>query len=184
MAKLAYLRVSAIDQNLARQEAMAEEWQVDKIFSEKKSGKDAERPALKEMLAYAREGDILHVESISRLARSTRDLLNIVDILNKKGVAFVSRKEALDTTTPAGRFMLTVFAALAELERESTALRREEGLAAAKKAGVKLGRPPVAVPKEFPAIVEEFKAGRLTAAVAAKRAGMSRTSFYRLVGAQ
>lgn len=180
MAVVFYARVSAVDQNLARQEILAKEVKADKVFSEKLSGKDMSRPALKAMLEYVRDGDVLHVESISRLARSTRDLLTIVDSLVKKGVALVSHKEALDTQTPTGRFMLTVFAAIAELERESIALRREEGIAAAKRAGVRVGRPPLQVPKDFPKVVSDWRAGRISTQQAVTAAGISRTSFYRL----
>ena len=90
---------------------------VDKVFVEKQSGKEINRPEFKKMLEYLREGDILYVESISRLSRSIRDLLNTIDILNDKGVKFVSQKENIDTDSTQGRFMLSVFAALSELER-------------------------------------------------------------------
>ena len=114
-----YVRVSTEEQNEARQLVSLEERKVDKIFIDKKSGKNADRDGLKSMLAYVREGDTVITESISRIARSTKDLLTIIDSLTKKGVEFVSLKESIDTTTPQGRFMLTVFAAMAELEREN-----------------------------------------------------------------
>lgn len=181
MAKIAYLRVSALDQNLARQEALAKEIGADKVFAEKASGRNADRPELKRMLEYAREGDVLHVESISRLARSTRDLLAIVDVLREKGVEFVSHKESIDTSTPTGRFTLTVFAALAEMERESIAIRREEGMVAARKAGTKFGRPALVVPDNWNRIVEDFQNCKITASEAVKQANMSKSSFYRLL---
>lgn len=182
MAIIAYLRVSTADQNLARQEEMAREVKADKVFSEKSSGKNAaNRPQLAAVLDYVREGDTLHVESISRLARSTRDLLDIVDKLTAKGVQFVSHKENIDTTTPTGRFVLTVFAAIAELEREAIALRRNEGIAAAKREGRNMGRPRAAVPKNFDSIANDYKQGAVTGAEAARRAGMSRSTFHRTV---
>lgn len=131
MAKIGYIRVSSIGQETARQDQLMQEIGVDKIFSEKLSGKSANRPELKNMLSYVREGDTLYVESISRLSRSIRDLLRIVDELQGKKVKLVSQKEALDTGTPQGRFVLSIFGALAELEREQTLQRQHEGIALA-----------------------------------------------------
>ena len=118
--KVGYVRVSTTDQNPARQMELMKSLGVEKIYSEKLSGKNTERPQFKEMLSFLREGDTLYIESFSRLSRSTRDLLNTVAVLTERGVNLVSDKENLDTTTPHGRFMLTVFAGLSELERENT----------------------------------------------------------------
>jgi len=110
MSKIGYIRVSTEHQETARQqELMDNTYHVDRIFSEKLSGANTDRPQLKAMLDYVREGDTLYVESISRLGRSTRDLLNIIDQLNAMGVTLVSNKESIDTDTPTGKFMLTVF---------------------------------------------------------------------------
>ena len=114
-----YVRCSTIEQNEARQLKTAEEQNAEKVFVDKASGKNTDRAAFKEMMAFVRAGDTVVVESISRIARNTRDLLSIVSELTEKGVEFVSLKENIDTTTPQGRFMLTVFGALAELEREN-----------------------------------------------------------------
>ena len=108
MSKVGYIRVSAIDQNTERQEVALKELKVDKIFTEKLSGKNTNRPELHRMLDYVREGDTLYIESISRLARSIKDLLSLVQILQEKGVDLVSLKENIDTTTPQGRFILTI----------------------------------------------------------------------------
>jgi len=116
--KIGYVRVSTADQNTARQEELMKELGVEHLYVDKTSGKNADRPELKKMLTYARQGDTVIVESISRFARNTRDLLDLVEQLTAKHVEFVSRKEAIDTTTPSGKFMLTVFGAVAELERE------------------------------------------------------------------
>lgn len=116
---IGYVRVSTQEQNEMRQVVALQERGVDKIFIDKRSGKNTDRAALKEMLSFMREGDTVITESISRIARSTRDLLNIVDTLTQKKVEFISLKESIDTTTAQGRFMLTVFAAMAELEREN-----------------------------------------------------------------
>ncbi len=132
MSKIGYIRVSTEHQETARQQEIMCDYQVDRIFSEKLSGAKADRPQLKAMLDYVRKGDTLYVESVSRLGRSTRDLLNIIDTLNDKGVTFVSRKESIDTKTSTGKFMLTVFAALSQLEREQLKQRQREGIEIAK----------------------------------------------------
>ena len=116
--KIGYIRVSTQEQNTIRQEVLMKSLGVDEIYIDRMSGKNANRPELQKMMEYVRKGDTVIVESISRFARNTRDLLELVEKLTAKGVEFVSRKEAIDTTTPTGKFMLTVFGAVAELERE------------------------------------------------------------------
>ncbi|WP_312884274.1 recombinase family protein [Clostridium psychrophilum] len=148
MSKIGYIRVSTVDQNTDRQEIALSELGIQKIFSEKISGKSANRPQLKSMMEYIRDGDILYIESISRLARSTRDLLSIVQQLKDKKVDLVSLEENIDTATPQGRFVLTLFGALSELERESTLKRQREGIAAEHLKGKKFGRPMVERPKD------------------------------------
>lgn len=135
-----YVCCSTIEQNEARQLKMAEEQNAEKVFVDKASGKNTDRAAFKEMMAFVRAGDTVVVESISRIARNTRDLLSIVSELTEKGVEFVSLKENIDTTTPQGRFMLTVFGALAELERENILERQREGIEIAKSEGKYKGR--------------------------------------------
>ena len=180
MSAIFYLRVSTDAQNLARQEALAASLGPDKVYREKISGKNANRPELRAMLDYVREGDILHVESISRLARSTRDLLDIIDQLSRKGVDFISHKEHIDTTTPQGRFVLTIFAALSELERETTLQRAREGIDAAHKRGVRFGRPPATKPPGFEAVAGQWRAGNITAKAARERLGLTKSTFYKL----
>ena len=116
--RIGYIRVSSAEQNTARQEVLMEELGVDEVYIDRMSGKDANRPELQKMMEYVRRGDTVIVESISRFARNTRDLLELTERLHEKGVEFVSQKEAIDTSTPTGKFMLTVFAAIAELERD------------------------------------------------------------------
>lgn len=180
MARIKYIRVSTKEQNTARQEQDKDLY--DKIYLEKISGKDTNRPQLQAMLDYVREGDVVEVESYSRLARDTRDLLNIIDALNKKGVAFVSQKEQIDTSTPAGRFMLSVFASLAQFEREQILSRQAEGIAIAKQEG-RMGRPEIKPCDNFTAIVEAWKQGKTTAVEAMKQAGLTKATFYRKVKA-
>ena len=107
--KIGYIRVSTQEQNTIRQEVLMKSLGVDEIYIDRMSGKNANRPELQKMMEYVRKGDTVIVESISRFARNTRDLLELVEKLTAKGVEFVSRKEAIDTTTPTGKFMLTVF---------------------------------------------------------------------------
>ena len=133
---IGYVRVSTIEQNEARQVASLKERNVDKLFIDKASGKDTQRQALKEMLAFVRNGDTVITESISRIARSTRDLLSIIDTLTQKKVEFISLKESIDTTTAQGRFMLTVWQSwngktfCKGKKRESPLQRRQESIKA------------------------------------------------------
>lgn len=178
--KIGYVRVSTEEQNTARQEIMLRELGVDELFVDRASGKNADRPELNRMMNFVRRGDTVIVESISRFARNTRDLLDLVERLTEKQVEFVSRKEAIDTTTPTGKFMLTVFAAVAELEREYILQRQREGIAIAKQQGKYRGRPPKAYPN-FERIAARWQKGEITAVQAMKQLGMSKTRFYERV---
>ena len=177
--KIGYIRVSTEEQNTARQEVLLHKLGVDEIFIDKASGKSADRPELKRMMDYVRKGDTVIVESISRFARNTRDLLELVEQLTAKEVEFVSKKEAIDKTTPTGKFMLTVFAAVAELEREYILQRQREGIAIAKKQGKYTGRKPLPVPDNFEAVVAQWKRGEITAREAMRRTGLKPNTFYR-----
>ncbi|WP_206457868.1 recombinase family protein [Anaerovorax sp. IOR16] len=179
MSKIGYIRVSTIEQNTDRQEVTLGDIGMDKIFIEKASGKNTKRPELKKMLEYIREGDILYIESISRLARSTKDLLAIVQQLQEKNVELISSKENIDTTTPQGRFILTVFAALSELERENTLQRQKEGIAAARIKGKRFGRPKIEKPKKWDEVISLWTNNRITAVEAMRRLKMNRGTFYR-----
>ena len=173
MAKVGYIRVSTIRQNTGRQEvAMPED--VRKVFIDHQSGKDTDRPNLKACFAFLREGDTLIVESISRFARNTRDLLSLVAKLQEMDVAFVSLKENIDTQTAQGRFMLTIFAACAELEREQIPERQAQGKYK--------GRAPVKYDMEaLKAACREWREGKITAVEAMRRTGLKRDTFYRRV---
>ena len=134
--KIGYIRISSADQNTARQEVLMQELGVEHVYIDRMSGKNTDRPELKRMMNYVRDGDTVIVESISRFARNTRDLLELIEQLNEKNVEFVSKKEAIDTSTPTGKFMLTIFGAVAELEREYILQRQREGIEIAKANGV------------------------------------------------
>lgn len=153
---------------------------VERVFIDRMSGKNTDRPELKKMMGFIREGDTVVVESISRFARNTKDLLELVDQLSAKGVEFISKKETIDTSTPSGKFMLTVFAAVSELERHSILQRQREGIAIAKANGVYHGRQPIVRP-EFEAVVSLWRKSELTAADAMKRLDMKSSTFYRKV---
>lgn len=182
--RVGYVRVSTEEQNTARQETIMQELGAEKLFLEKASGKDTRRKELQEMLAFVREGDILIVESYSRLARSTRDLLDIVETLKEKGVAFISKKENIDTSTPSGRLMMTIYAGLYQFERECMLERQAEGIREAKKAGKYKGRKPIAVDNiKFKALYDEWKAGKMTAVAMQKALNLTPPTFYRRVRA-
>lgn len=176
--KIGYIRVSTQEQNTMRQEVLMEQLGVDQIYIDRSSGKNANRPELKTMLEFVRKGDVVIVESISRFARNTKDLLELVEQLTAKGVEFISQKEAIDTSTPTGKFMLTIFGAVAELEREYILQRQREGIAIAKEQGKYTGRP-MKTPPDFEKIVRQWRQGEMTAIEARKRLGISKATFYR-----
>lgn len=179
-----YIRCSTEEQNEARQIESANELGISKLFIDKASGKNADRQALKEMMNYVREGDTVYCSDISRIARNTKDLLNIVEELNNKGVFFVSLKEQLDTSTPSGKFMLTIFGAMAELERENILARQREGIEIAKREGKYKGRKRIEInEEEFKSMVDEWKDGKRTASSIYKHFGISSQTFYRRVNA-
>ena len=182
MSKIGYIRVSTEHQETARQQEIMDGYQVDRIFSEKLSGANADRPQLHAMLDYVRDGDTLYVESISRLGRSTKDLLNIVDTLTDKGVTLVSHKENIDTDTPSGKFMLTVFAALSQLEREQLKQRQREGIEIAKTQGKYTGRKPIEIDwTRFGQLYGEWKSKNITGRDFMRRMDMSANTFYRRI---
>ena len=178
--KIGYIRVSTQEQNTIRQEVMMQELGVDELYIDHASGKNTDRPELKKMMEYVRRGDTVIVESISRFARNTRDLLELVERLTDKGVEFISRKEAIDTTTPTGKFMLTVFGAVAELEREYILQRQREGIEIAKQQGRYKGRKPIE-PANFDAVITRWKNGEISATEAMRALKLSKSTFYRKV---
>ena len=176
--KIGYIRVSTQEQNTIRQEVLMESLGADEVYIDRMSGKNANRPELQKMMEYVRKGDTVIVESISRFARNTRDLLELIEKLTAKSVEFVSKKEAIDTTTPTGKFMLTVFGAVAELEREYILQRQREGIAIAKEQGKYKGRKPIEAP-ELEQTIAKWKSGSITAAEAMRTLHMTKTTFYR-----
>lgn len=180
--KVGYARVSTKEQNEARQIKAFEELGVEAVYIDKQSGKDADRPKLKEMLAFIRKGDVIIAESISRIARNTKDLLTIVETINGKGAEFVSLKESLDTRTPTGKFMLTVFGAMAELEREYILQRQAEGIEIAKAEGKFKGKPKMQIDEDaFKRECKRWRDGEQTATATMKKLNIKPNTFYRRV---
>lgn len=177
--KVGYCRVSTEDQNIDRQIVAMNENGVEKIFQEKLSGKNTNRPELKKMIDFVREGDIVYIESYSRLARSSMDLLSLVNELQEKKVAVVSLKEHLDTATPTGRLILTFIAGLVQFERECTLERQREGIEIAKANGKYKGKPNMVLPANFADIVHAWRRKQITAVRAQQLLGMRPTSFYK-----
>lgn len=180
--RVGYARVSTKEQNEARQIQAFKERSIEKVYLDKQSGKSADRPELKAMLAFVRHGDVVVVESISRAARNTRDLLSIVEEINNKGAEFVSLKESIDTQTATGKFMLTVFAAMAELEREYILQRQAEGIAIAKAEGRFKGKPKMQIDNDaFKRECKRWRNGEQSATAAMNKLGLKRNTFYRRV---
>ncbi len=181
--KVGYIRVSTEEQNTERQEALMRELGAEKVFMEKATGKTRkDRTQLEAMLQYVREGDVVVAESISRIARNTKDLLDIVERLEYKGVDFLSKKEAIDTKTPSGKFMLTVFGAIAQLEREYILDRQREGIEIARQKGKYKGRKPLAIDEDrFTEVYGRWKSGRIKGVEAMRELGLKPSTFYRRV---
>ena len=179
-----YIRVSGADQNEDRQLIAMAALGIpqENIYIDKLSGKNTVRPGLQELLAAVGQGDTIIVESVSRFARNTRDLLELIEKLTLIGVEFVSQKEHIDTTTPTGKFMLTVFGAVAELERGYILQRQREGIAAAKAKGKHLGRPISRFPDNFNEIVRGWNRKLVSLPkMLEKCGGVSKSTFYRKI---
>lgn len=180
--KVAYVRVSTIEQNEARQIEALEKHGIEKWFTEKISGKNTHRPELQNMLDYVREGDTIYVHDLSRLARSTKDLLEIVEILDNKKVSLVSNKENIDSSTPTGKLMLTMIGAIAEFERTNLLERQKEGIAIAKKAGKYKGRKPIEIEDErFKNLYSDYMKREITKVELAKELNVSRPTLDRMI---
>ena len=172
--KVAYVRVSTAEQNEDRQVKALEKNKIDKWFIDKISGKNTNRPKLKEMLDFVREGDVIYVHDLSRMARSTMDLLKISKLLQEKGVHLVSNKESVDTTTPAGRLMFTMVGAIAEFERDVILERQREGIALAKEKGKYKARKAKEIPN-FGDYYERYMRREITKAEIQRENHVSRT---------
>ena len=182
MANLAYVRVSTVEQNEERQLENLKRYNIDKWYIEKISAKDTNRPQLNAMLDYAREGDTIFIHDFSRLARSTKDLLEIIDYLRKKNIILVSSKENIDTSTPTGKLMLTMIGAINEFERTNLLERQREGIAIAKAKGKYKGRKAVTI-HDFDKHYERYMRREVSKAQLARELGISRPTLDRLIQA-
>ena len=178
---LAYVRVSTDEQNEARQREALEKYGIERWYVEKISAKDTNRPCLQEMMNFIREGDTVHIHDLSRLARSTSDLLTLVETFNQKGVHLVSNKENIDSSTPTGKLMLTMIGAINEFERANILERQREGIAIAKREGVYKGRKPIEEPKNWDSVISDWSCGKITAREAMNQLDLKPNTFYRLV---
>lgn len=179
MANIAYVRVSTVEQNEARQVEELKHNKIDKWFTDKVSGKNMNRPQLSAMLDYVREGDTIYIHDFSRLARSTKDLLNIVETLNQKNVSLVSYKESIDSSTPTGKLMLTMIGAINEFERTNLLERQREGIAIAKENGIYKGRKPVEV-SDIAVHYERYMKREISKTTLAKELKISRVTLDKL----
>ncbi len=178
--RIAYIRVSTIEQSEQRQIEAMQRYDIEKWFTEKVSAKDTNRPKLQEMMEFAREGDTIHIHDFSRLARSTRDLLDIVETLHSKGVHLISNKENIDTSTPTGKLMLTMIGAIAEFERQNLLDRQREGIQIAKRNGKYKGGHRKRVTR-FEEGYKRYLAREVSKAGLAREWGISRPTLDRMI---
>lgn len=179
---LSYVRVSTVEQNEQRQvKAIEDRASIDKWFIEKVSGKDTKRPQLQAMLDYMREGDTIIINDFSRLARSTKDLLELVELMQEKNVTLISLKENIDTSTPQGKLMLTMLGAINEFERMNMLERQREGIAIAKANGKYKGRKAIEIDEKFKELYKKYMARNINKTQFANELGVSRTTLYKMI---
>ena len=178
---IGYVRVSTVEQNEGRQLVTMEKYNVEKVFQEKVSAKDTDRPQLQEMLEFVRKGDTVVVHDFSRLARSTKDLLDIVELLEKKEVALISAKENIDSSTPTGKLMLTMIGAINEFERTNMLERQKEGIAIAKANGKYKGRKAVEVDDKFITEYNRYLNREINKTQLAKELSVSRPTLDKMI---
>ena len=177
---IAYVRVSSVDQNEARQLEALKKYDIEEWFTEKISGKNTNRPQLQEMIKFARKGDTIYIHDFSRLARSTKDLLDIVEQLTEKGIHLVSNKESIDTSTPQGKLMLTMIGAIYEFERTNLLERQREGIAIAKRNGVYKGRKATDIP-DFNIHYQRYMNREISKSKLAAELNISRPTLDKLI---
>ncbi len=177
---IAYLRVSAITQNLVRQEEEMKNHKIDKFFIEKASAKDTNRPQLKAMLDFCREGDVIYVKDFSRVARSTKDLLDILDYLKFKKVRLISLKENFDTSDATGQLMVTMIGAINEFYRNIQREHQLEGIAIAKAQGKYQGRKSIDYPSNWEEVYNLILTKKISSKEAMEKLNLKSTTFYKL----
>ena len=180
--KVAYIRVSTQEQNTESQQEILQQYAIDKFFEEKVSGKNAnDRPELQAMLDYVRAGDTVYVKDFSRLARSTKDLLWIIEELDKKQVKLISHKEQLDTSTPSGKLMVTMLGAIYEFERANLLERQKDGIMIAKRQGKYKGRKKILKPANWSDVYNDWITRKITAKKACELLKLKTNTFYNFV---
>lgn len=183
MATYGYARVSTAEQNLNRQLDMLNKYGIDKIYSEKITGTRKDRPELQKMLENLSNGDTVVIESLSRLGRSTKNLIELMELFYDKGVNLVSLKENIDTTTPTGKLLFTLISAISQFERDCLAERTKEGLAAARARGRKGGRPHVSK-NMIEKAIKLYNSKEYTLNEIKELTGVSRSTLYRYINAR
>lgn len=179
---IGYARVSTLEQNIERQEVALRELGCERVFIDKMSGKNIDRPQFNTMMSFVRDGDTLIVSEYNRLSRSTKDLLATIEELETRGVTVKSIKENLDTGTPQGKLILTIFAGLAEFERTLMLQRQAEGIERAKIAGKYKGRKYKEYNKDLlKEVLDGLADGSLTVTKAAELLGVTRPTVYKLL---
>ena len=182
--QIGYARVSTLDQNLDLQHRALAAASCDRVFEDRASGTAAHLPGRAELLQFARPGDTVTIWRLDRLGRSLRDLVEIVTMLAERDVGLRSLHEAIDTTTPTGKLTFHIFAALSEFEAALTRERTCAGLAAARRRGTRLGRPP-ALDAEQLEIARTLMANpKLSARQVADQLGVHRSTLYRAIAAE
>lgn len=174
-----YVRVSTVEQNEDRQLVTMDQYNVERVFKDKVSGKDTNRPQLKMMLDFVRIGDTIVIHDFSRLARNTSDLLKIVESLNIRGVSLISAKENIDTNTPTGKLMLTMIGAINEFERTNLLERQKEGIEIAKIKGKYKGGKKKQVPN-LDVHYKRYMNREISKSALAKELNISRMTLDRL----
>ena len=178
-----YIRVSTVEQNEERQLVTMKKYNVEKIFSEKVSAKDTNRKELNNLLEFVREGETIVIHDFSRLARSTKDLLEIVELLEDKNVTLISSKENIDSSTPTGKLMLTMIGAINEFERANLLERQREGIAIAKEKGLYKGRKEIKI-NNFEEYYKKYLLREINKSQLARELNVSRPTLDKLIKKQ
>jgi DNA invertase Pin-like site-specific DNA recombinase len=182
--RLAYVRCSTIEQNESRQLAQMQNLGIYKIFVEKASAKDTKRPMLQQLLEYCREGDCIYITDFSRLARNVKDLLTIVENLEKRGIRLISLSEGLDTQTSTGKLMLSVIAAINQFLRENMLEKQKEGILIAKQEKKYKGRKKIEKPANWTEVYQQYMSRQIKAKQAMELTGLRRNTFFSFVTAE
>lgn len=176
--KIGYARVSTESQNLDRQLDALKKYGVDIIYNEKMTGTKKERPELNKLLDRMTAGDVIVVESLSRLGRSTKDLIELTELFQSKGVHLVSLKESIDTNTSTGKLLFTLMSAIAQFERDTIADRTREGLRSARARGRTGGRPRTD-PDQIKKAVKLYNTGQYSVKEIEELTGVKKSTLYR-----